>query len=371
MNDSLSLNTSSISNSSITSSPDIMSPSQSRFQESFSDISSPLSPTTANSRSTGSRFSSKSKSTFSSVDSADIPSPSKPTPSSLKKSSSPPELDLEFPLSPVDEPQRFSDFMAGEMDGDPFARAGPAGAFTVSLPPSRKSSAASSQKVSDASTAGPSSSAASASSSTMPTTLSRTPTPRNHHTHANMTSDSSEVEKSSPITTRPRSGSDSSAKGRSTRSTKKKPAAVPTQAPAPIPSVPQNSYAPISPLRPYAQPRPSLQQPPATQLSIPAPPLLFPSYYPITVHLSRTYLLAPLLACISFKGWLVLWSTASALRKKLDDTRDLRELVLERFLGSVGYRRWEVPGRNEPLTLTLRVCFFWVAKRVYGSPKSL
>ena len=49
------------------------------------------------------------------------------------------------------------------------------------------------------------------------------------------------------------------------------------------------------------------------------------------------------------------------LKKAMEDTRDVKEAVLERYLSnSIGYRRWSAEGmgsRPEPLSLTLRVRF--------------
>jgi hypothetical protein len=42
----------------------------------------------------------------------------------------------------------------------------------------------------------------------------------------------------------------------------------------------------------------------------------------------------------------------------LEDTRDLREEVLERYLGTVGYNRWDFGKKKEPLVLSLRVGIF-------------
>ena len=76
-------------------------------------------------------------------------------------------------------------------------------------------------------------------------------------------------------------------------------------------------------------------------------------YYPLARHLLEPALLAGVLAYLSFGEWIALWITSKEIRSAVDDRAELREAVLERYLGAVGYARWA--GRaHEPLRLTLK-----------------
>jgi hypothetical protein len=77
--------------------------------------------------------------------------------------------------------------------------------------------------------------------------------------------------------------------------------------------------------------------------------------YPIEEHLSRPELLSVLLYYMQFSEVLALSSVSKVIRNMLEDRRELREEVLERFLGTVGYTRWDFGKKREPLVLTLRV----------------
>lgn len=80
-----------------------------------------------------------------------------------------------------------------------------------------------------------------------------------------------------------------------------------------------------------------------------------PRYYPLGEHLCNPELLAPLVGYLTFPEFYSVWHTSSVVGKIMEDTHELREIVLERFLGSVGYRRWTFEERREPITLTLWV----------------
>lgn len=77
---------------------------------------------------------------------------------------------------------------------------------------------------------------------------------------------------------------------------------------------------------------------------------------PITLvqFLSDPTLLSTLLAFLSFYDWCVLVAVSKEIRILLVRTKELREVVLERYLGTVGYSRWmwDTP---EPLSLSLQV----------------
>ncbi|KAG8689214.1 hypothetical protein FRC09_012513, partial [Ceratobasidium sp. 395] len=78
-----------------------------------------------------------------------------------------------------------------------------------------------------------------------------------------------------------------------------------------------------------------------------------PKVYPLAVHLATPSLLAVLLHELSFRDWNVLNSLNAGIRRQLEDTRALREEVLEYWLRGVGYARWTA-SRRETLVLSLR-----------------
>ncbi|KAG9101478.1 hypothetical protein FRC06_002992 [Ceratobasidium sp. 370] len=82
-----------------------------------------------------------------------------------------------------------------------------------------------------------------------------------------------------------------------------------------------------------------------------SPPL--PKVYPLAVHLATPSLLAALLHELSFRDWNALNSLNASIRRQLEETRALREEVLEFWLRGVGYARWTSP-RREMLVLSLR-----------------
>ncbi|KAF8628309.1 hypothetical protein AX17_006012 [Amanita inopinata Kibby_2008] len=68
---------------------------------------------------------------------------------------------------------------------------------------------------------------------------------------------------------------------------------------------------------------------------------------------SNPRLFGELLSYLSFYEWCVLASVSKNMRNLLSEKDSLRELVLERFLKTVGYARWSWEGRD-PLPLSLQ-----------------
>ncbi|KAG9099985.1 hypothetical protein FS749_016554 [Ceratobasidium sp. UAMH 11750] len=82
-----------------------------------------------------------------------------------------------------------------------------------------------------------------------------------------------------------------------------------------------------------------------------SPPL--PKVYPLALHLATPPLLAALLHELSFRDWNALNALNANIRRQLEETRVLREEVLEFWLRGIGYARWTSP-RRETLVLSLR-----------------
>lgn len=80
----------------------------------------------------------------------------------------------------------------------------------------------------------------------------------------------------------------------------------------------------------------------------PSPP------YPLERHLCHPYLFHSLLKYLSYADVLNVLSLSHSIRRSLTDIRDLREEILERFLHTVGYSRWNWQGK-EPLVLSVKV----------------
>lgn len=78
-----------------------------------------------------------------------------------------------------------------------------------------------------------------------------------------------------------------------------------------------------------------------------------PKVYPLATHLAMPSLLNALLHELSFRDWNALNALNSGIRRKFEETRALREEVLEFWLRGVGYARWTSPKR-ENLSLSLR-----------------
>ena len=78
-------------------------------------------------------------------------------------------------------------------------------------------------------------------------------------------------------------------------------------------------------------------------------------FYPLEKHINDPSLLEELLAYLSFHEFMALSSASKRIRTMLEDRKELREAVLDRYLATVGYTRWEFETK-EPLELTLKVC---------------
>ncbi|KAF8552807.1 hypothetical protein OG21DRAFT_1337324 [Imleria badia] len=81
----------------------------------------------------------------------------------------------------------------------------------------------------------------------------------------------------------------------------------------------------------------------------PTPP---PTHFPIMAFMSDANLLPLLLPYLSYSEWLPLYSANKQIRE-LFQSRILREFVLERYLGTVGYWKWNYEWA-EPLALSLK-----------------
>jgi hypothetical protein len=79
-------------------------------------------------------------------------------------------------------------------------------------------------------------------------------------------------------------------------------------------------------------------------------------YDPITLvqFLSDPTLLSTLLAFLSFYDWCMLLAVSKEIRILLVRTKELREVILEKYLRTVGYSRW-MWDDPEPLSLSLQV----------------
>ncbi|KAH0828741.1 hypothetical protein J3R83DRAFT_3164 [Lanmaoa asiatica] len=81
----------------------------------------------------------------------------------------------------------------------------------------------------------------------------------------------------------------------------------------------------------------------------PTPP---PTYFPIIAFMSDANLLPVLLSYLTYSEWLGLYSANKQVRD-LFQSRILREFVLERYLSTVGYSKWDYEWA-EPLALSLK-----------------
>ncbi|KAG9042171.1 hypothetical protein FS837_011191 [Tulasnella sp. UAMH 9824] len=143
----------------------------------------------------------------------------------------------------------------------------------------------------------------------------------------------------------------------------------------PLPSLPQNPTPPadahiaqgVTPVSPHPSHAGSGRPDGASHRSQPSvgsipssssPPPEQPKYYPLDLHLLHPDLLPPLLNLLSFREALPLFSVNMTLKRMMEETPEIREAVLERYLGeSVGYRSWSTERmgkRKEPSALTLR-----------------
>jgi hypothetical protein len=148
---------------------------------------------------------------------------------------------------------------------------------------------------------------------------------------------------------------------------------------SPRPSISEQSDGRISPqhVRPRGEKRSSrshrIREPqPEPEPELEPEPEIDPNIvYPIERHLENPDLLACLLDYIQFSELLALSSSSKTIRNMLEDKRELREEVLERFLGTVGYMRWDFGKKREPLVLTLRVSHFPILSLIILSDQLL
>lgn len=84
----------------------------------------------------------------------------------------------------------------------------------------------------------------------------------------------------------------------------------------------------------------------------PREPTPAPTYFPIMAFMSDANLLPVLLSYLSYSEWLALYS-ANKQVPELFQSRILREFVLERYLSTVGYSKWNYEWA-EPLALSLK-----------------
>lgn len=96
-----------------------------------------------------------------------------------------------------------------------------------------------------------------------------------------------------------------------------------------------------------------------------------PQYYPLVSHVASPILLSNLLCYLAYFDWCQLSAVSRDIRQVISQNRELEELVLERYLRTVGYDRWNWK-QAEPFKLTLqvsssclRICI-WVTTRATG-----
>lgn len=87
------------------------------------------------------------------------------------------------------------------------------------------------------------------------------------------------------------------------------------------------------------------------ELQPPPPP---PKYYPLAKHIEEPGLLANVLCYLSYFEWCTVAVVSREIREVMYTKRELVELVLERYLRTVGYERW-VWRHHDPLLLNLDV----------------
>ena len=91
-------------------------------------------------------------------------------------------------------------------------------------------------------------------------------------------------------------------------------------------------------------------------------------FYPLEKHVNDPGLLEELLAYLSFHEFMTLSSTSKRIRTMLEDRKELRETVLERFLTTVGYKQWGFEIK-EPLELSLKVSVRPLSEKVISYAK--
>lgn len=121
--------------------------------------------------------------------------------------------------------------------------------------------------------------------------------------------------------------------------------------------------SPVSSEDDVRTPSPAAQPRPNPDLAILSPPIVPPTQDGpdhLTPFLSDPKLLSILLAFFSFYDWCLILSLSREIRFMVVQNPHLRETVLERFLSTVGYKRWvgDDPDDNDPLSLSLQVLAF-------------
>ncbi|KAF8324905.1 uncharacterized protein EI90DRAFT_2220634 [Cantharellus anzutake] len=91
-----------------------------------------------------------------------------------------------------------------------------------------------------------------------------------------------------------------------------------------------------------------------------------PPRYPLEEHLLLPNLLAPLLPYLNFRTFYNLWTVSRAVYRAIEEVDELRELVLLRYLSSVGYRTWTFE-RREPVIISVGVRSSCLLPRVIQS----
>jgi len=112
----------------------------------------------------------------------------------------------------------------------------------------------------------------------------------------------------------------------------------------------------LDPAIPRARPRP------ITQFSMTA--------FTLAGFLSDPGLLFNLIGYLSFSDWIMLSSISKQVRNQIQEERNLREEVLERYLETIGYERWGWE-EQEPFALSLRVHFFSIERQILHCLPSL
>lgn len=79
-----------------------------------------------------------------------------------------------------------------------------------------------------------------------------------------------------------------------------------------------------------------------------------PACYPLISHIADPVLLSNLLCYLAYFEWCQLSAVSKDVRRVVSENRELEELVLERYLRTVGYDRWSWK-QLEPLQLSLQV----------------
>jgi len=146
----------------------------------------------------------------------------------------------------------------------------------------------------------------------------------------------------------------------------------PSATPSPRPKTPPQEVAPTvkspSPVSPRTLPTPEehlvpkahrradkpAKRPISSTRMLPVRPDRRAEPFPLDIFLSDPGILTLLLSYFSFYDWCMLSSTSKVIRTMLSDNVELKEVVLEKFLKTIGYARW-TSASSDPLPLTLQV----------------